>query len=240
MSRWQSIYGRARQFDPRRIAGIGAWYDASVASSITIQTGVQQWADLSGNGRHLVQNTTNNQPVYATNLLNGLPAVQFDKVNDRLVWASAGALQQPLTIFTVHRLGATVSVSNETVYDSATNGNRMRMYYGNSGQFGITANGSNVLATASINQFPDTEFGVSEAIFNGSSSFVARNGALSNTGNAGTATSDGIALNAFGGFAAFGGAWIAEFILYSRSLGATERRAIRQYLGRKYAIAVTA
>ena len=45
----------ASGFNPKSIAGLEAWYAADVASSITIATGVQQWADLSGKGRHLIQ-----------------------------------------------------------------------------------------------------------------------------------------------------------------------------------------
>ena len=41
----------ASGFTPKAISGLSAWYDASVASSVTITSGfVSQWNDLSGGG----------------------------------------------------------------------------------------------------------------------------------------------------------------------------------------------
>lgn len=64
-------------------ATLVAWYDASDPSYFTIETGVAEWRDRSGNGLHLVQGVTANQPLRNLNV-NGLTAVQFDGVNDVL------------------------------------------------------------------------------------------------------------------------------------------------------------
>ena len=54
------------QFSPRQIPGCSLWLDAADSSTITIQTGVSQWNDKSGQGRHVTQLTTSLQPVYSS------------------------------------------------------------------------------------------------------------------------------------------------------------------------------
>lgn len=62
----------ASGFNPRSISGLAAWYDASLASSVTLNgTTVSQWDDLSGNNRHQLQATAAIQPIYNATGLNG-------------------------------------------------------------------------------------------------------------------------------------------------------------------------
>jgi hypothetical protein len=74
---------------PAALANLAAWYDASDAGSFTFSSGtvVAQWADLSGNGRHLTQATTGFQPS-RSGTLNGLPAVVFDGADDALNYST--------------------------------------------------------------------------------------------------------------------------------------------------------
>lgn len=54
------------------------WFDASNASSITSSSGlVSQWNDLSGNGLHLTQATSANQPTTGVTTQNGLNVINF-------------------------------------------------------------------------------------------------------------------------------------------------------------------
>jgi hypothetical protein len=67
------------RFDPRRIPGLAAWYDAADAASVTLDTGrVSQWSDKSGNARHATNSTSGStQPSYTTAARNGLNVVRF-------------------------------------------------------------------------------------------------------------------------------------------------------------------
>ena len=91
-------------FDPKSIANLSVWYDASDATTITLNgSNVSQWNDKSGNGYHASQSTSANQPAYVTNDRNGRPVVSFDGVNDSLVTSSFSNGWTTFTSFVVMR-----------------------------------------------------------------------------------------------------------------------------------------
>lgn len=80
------------------------WLDADDQSTITIATGVSEWRDKSGNGRHFTQTTTANQPALSTNTFNGRNCVRFDGSNDVLTRVpESWAYQYPIAHFCVFR-----------------------------------------------------------------------------------------------------------------------------------------
>lgn len=66
-------------FDPRRIPGLQAWYDAADSASVTLDAGrVSRWSDKSGNARHATNTTSGStQPSYTTAGRNGLNVLRF-------------------------------------------------------------------------------------------------------------------------------------------------------------------
>jgi len=92
---------RATSFDPRSIAGLEAWWDATDASTLfDAATGgslvandgdVGRWEDKSGNGRHFEQGTAANRPLRKPASINGRHGVYFDGNNDRLTIPSSEA-----------------------------------------------------------------------------------------------------------------------------------------------------
>lgn len=97
--------------DPRAIPRLAAWWDASDATTFTLNgSNVSQWRDKSGNGFHLSQGTASDQPVYARQRINGLNAVVFgpiSSVTHRLT-NSALSVASP-TVVAVMRLSAAYS-----------------------------------------------------------------------------------------------------------------------------------
>jgi hypothetical protein len=86
-------------FNPKSISGLVSWHDASVQSSLwqnsTRTTPVTSnndpiggWDDLSGNGYHIIQSTNGSRPLYKTSMLNNLPVIRADGVDDYLTNAS--------------------------------------------------------------------------------------------------------------------------------------------------------
>ena len=76
-------------FDPRSIAGLAAWYDASDASSLfqnsngttavsALNDPVGRWSDKSGNARHLTQATNSQRPLYRPADQNGRGVLRME------------------------------------------------------------------------------------------------------------------------------------------------------------------
>ena len=83
------------------------WLDAADASTVSVATGVSEWRDKSGNGRHFTQTTTANQPAYNQNGINGLSSISFDGTAKALRRTpEAWAFQYPVTAFIVFRTAA--------------------------------------------------------------------------------------------------------------------------------------
>jgi hypothetical protein len=75
----------AASFSPASIAGLERQFDAAQISGVSVDaTPVASWTDLSGNAAHATQAVGAAQPLYKTNIINGLPVVRFDGVDDRL------------------------------------------------------------------------------------------------------------------------------------------------------------
>lgn len=64
-------------FSPLDIAGLAAWFKAD---SLTLSDGdaVSTWNDSSGNSRDATGGGGSADPIYKTNVINGLPVVRFD------------------------------------------------------------------------------------------------------------------------------------------------------------------
>jgi len=238
----------ASGFNPKSIATLAGWWDASVTSSLDqISTGgtavtadsdpVGRWADLSGNGRTLTQSTTNNRPVYKTGVLNGKPVIDFDGENDSMI--ASFTLAQPITYFLVYRFDATVTTGNPRVFDGAT-GNSMS-FFSSTGStvMGLFA-GSSTDPLISMDQ--RTQFSVTEIQANGDSTAVRLNGAsvgFLSSSNPGAGAPNGLRLGAFSQSSAFGNVSFAEVLIYSSIIAESEARKVRSYLGKKYGIVVT-
>jgi len=228
-------------FNPKRLADLTAWYDASVASSLTLASGaVSQWNDLSGGNYHLAQTVANDRPTYqATSNVNSRPGVQFDGSNDvlranSLPGAGAGAY----STFCV--LNSSSSNTSQFFYEMGDSGagqqlrvsgelgfrtgNGFRLYSGSSFSAGRTAALSLIqtgTTHANVNVFdnglPATQTSVSSAAFTVSNSLCV--GGRHASGDAGSQ---------------FAACTISEFIYYRRALPTAERERIESYLLSKW------
>lgn len=222
---------RDNEFSPKMIAGLAAWYDFDDASTVTVSTGISSVADKSGNGRTLEQTTANNQPAWTANSVNGKYAAVFDGVNDTL--AAFFTLSQPVTIFLVAKFN-NGSYGGDTLFDGGS-GNVMRAYRSDTTQMSLYAGANAVGGTAGLEAFAVMEF-----IFNGAQSEWAQNGTSQFVSDAGTSTPEGIQLAVFGnGFSAPAAVSIAAVVMYAAALSSLQRKAVRSWLGKTYAITVT-
>ena len=87
--------------------GLSLWFNAeSLAATLADGAAVAAWTDDSGNGRHALQATVANRPVFQTNVLNGLPVVRFDGTSGVLGYDGAFLTNTDYTIFFVEARGS--------------------------------------------------------------------------------------------------------------------------------------
>jgi prepilin-type N-terminal cleavage/methylation domain-containing protein len=93
LSSAQSI---TRSSDINSILDLVFWAETTLDNSLTNSSGsfqmedgnaISQWSDINFRSNpkiNLVQANTNNQPIYKSSGINGLPSISFDGVNDNL------------------------------------------------------------------------------------------------------------------------------------------------------------
>lgn len=101
------------------------WIDASDPSTITSSSGkVSQWNDKSGNGYHVTQSTSTQQPNNDTQTLNGRTVIDFDG-GDFLQNLSGSIIGKNVTGLTIYAL---------VKYDTLSTGERV-VFKANAGSF---------------------------------------------------------------------------------------------------------
>jgi hypothetical protein len=231
---------RASGFNPKSIAGLQLWLDAADSSTITVDTGVSEWADKSGVGsKKFVQTTGNNQPATGTQTLNGKNVLVFDGSNDSLSISSPPmSTSMPLSMFIVQRI---VSSTNFGMTYTAGTGNDFNVRQASTtGVMEFIAP-----AVTSILNFGTSSVGLNEVITmifpdGATDNRIYRSGTLRALGGSPQAKptltgthyigqrSDGLYANI----------WMAELLAYSADLSDSQRKAVESYLGKKWGITV--
>jgi hypothetical protein len=107
----------ASGFDPRRISGLGGWWDATDSSTITTDTGVLEWRDKSSFGQKFSQTTGGSQPTVQSSGINGRQSIQFNGTNQ---WFDLGSqtiggndlgvgASDPFTLFLILRYAGNIN-----------------------------------------------------------------------------------------------------------------------------------
>lgn len=227
--------GTVAAFSPTDIAGLQLWLDAADAATFTFSSGtvVSQWNDKSGNTRHVAQGTVARQPDRSGSQ-NSKATVVFDGagVNADGLASAPITLAQAVTVFMVLK------------YDDADTNNRQALGNGNTtptiyttgGIWAIYA-GTNLSSGVS----DDANYHYMTAVFDGGSSSLRKDGTQIASGNIGANgwSTKRIPIGYDGPDASDGSAWdgaIGEVIIYSTSLGTTDRNSVEAYLAAKWAI----
>ena len=231
-------------FDPRSIPSLGMWYDASVASSVTLNgSNVSQINDLSGSERRLLQATAASQPAYVTAARNGKNvmrftashSLQFNNANT----GSAYTVTSQSIFFALFPTTAAVNsarVFSQTIAgqnDFSGTGHFIPTYYASNTQLSVYANSAvqaSILVTAG-------QAVIVSCVHSGSS--------FNHRVNRGSLASGTSALNTtFANFGlGVGGSAVpgdfCEFVIYNnRACTEAERTAVERYLAAKWGIAV--
>ncbi len=209
---------------------------------------ITTWADASGNNNDLSQPTTSFQPVYVTNVVNGLPVVRFNKTNGRLRRNPFNSF--PSTEITSVLVNINNGESSDGVLSYAStahnnnyllfSSNNLRLYRNSHRTMGVDLN-NNVWNIASVSWRQSS--GVVEAWKNGdvdhystgfaSGSSITANGSLALAGE-----QDGVDASYASNQAHFGD--FTEVIVFNFFLDTADQIIISNYLSAKYDIALDA
>lgn len=222
------------------------WLEAD-ALSLSNNDPISSWTDISGNARHGT-NTGTNRPLYRTNQINGLPAVEFLEVSD--TWLDLPNFASGFTvaeIFIVIKINADPpTIVSESIY-----------------QTGLWSLGSD--ATDNSTHYPFTDgviyddFGSTirkvvgnptpslaawrlynvrsaandwEALLDGTSLFSTT------TNTVGFNTSPKLGKDVGGVNTYYLDGFVALVAMYSRALNSSERTALKSCIASKYALTI--
>jgi len=224
-------------FNPRSLAGLAVWLDASKESSIAYHTSsvnVATWSDLSGNGRNATQTTSNNAPAYTIGGFNGKNCLTFDGSNTSS-GMNLGDLSAVFPSFGEYFCAFEAdSDTDYSIYRTRANTELLRDNSVNSrvGAF-ITTRTSLTL------NFPSSGKALVSARANSSGTLIVRrNGGateVTSTGNVYNAGNNHGIGNNLGGFAGltFNGK-IGEILVFNQDIGAAARSRVENYLKQKW------
>jgi hypothetical protein len=230
---------KASGFNPKAIPGLEIWFDASVASSVTLNGGdVSQIDDLSGNNRHLEQPTAANQPAYLANGKNGKNVLDFGAVNGKFMrqtLASAMTKAQPLTFFWALKIPASGAYTASDVSDAAFSGTGRVVLYGNvATEIRFEAGVANSTPTTA-----DT-WRVITCVYDGTSSSRRISTSTATTFSAGTNSySNRLIIGANHGTGGGFRSLIGELGFFSGALTDSQHTAILTYLANKWAVTLS-
>jgi hypothetical protein len=236
----------ASGFNPKSIAGLRMWLDASDTSTISTSTGASQWRDKSGNGSAFIQNSGNNQPATGTQTMNGRNVLRFDGSDDFMEatdpWLTGTGGGLPASFFIVQRIMAATNFGMSYTVQSGASAFLEFRQSGTSGQMELSVNSG-----ISVHVFSGSSVGVDELV-----SIIAPSGAtnnliyqrgtqqtLSGTANAKPPTTTALhSLGRRGSGTLFANVRIAEILAYQSLLTDAQRKAVEKYLGKKWGITV--
>lgn len=209
--------GRASLASFVRGLGPAAWFRYGVGITSALGA-VSQWADQSGNARHLLQATATNQPT-----LEADNSITFDGV-DNFMKCDPFTLAQPFTIYWL--LKQITWTSSDCIFDGNTALTGAMLQSGTTPAlrlFGSAGVGNNT------NLALDT-YGVVVGVGNGASSLTQINNTAPVTGDMGTGDPGGHTLGARGNASTFANIQAKEGILYAAAHDAATRSRVIRYL----------
>jgi hypothetical protein len=227
-------------------SGLALWLKADLGVVLN-GAAVSQWTDQSGNNRHATQTAAARQPMLSLSAVHGLPAVNFDGVDDFLTFNLPVNGLTGMSLFlvaanTLNQNGGSSQAEQAALFWNETQfwGTVYLSPYQNAlnARFGTLQIGNRMLYTRPSPV--GTAFTLSTAIKNRTTDALFANRTLvlsqgghlpfivgcRDTGNLGRGYNDDT----------YYAGRIAEVLVYTRALSEIERQAVEQYLSDKYAL----
>ena len=232
---------RASGFDPRRIANCTAWFDADKALTLNGTT-VSSWKNLVAGGTDFTQATAIDQP--GTTTLAGRRAVNFSGIAVHLLGPTIAAVgntsDNTLLMFFVVRYTGTTTTTRRLLSESSTSAGVFGWFprYGDGNAYldfaQTNARVSGAITGSTINSAPTIcrlrRAGANASLHYNATQIASRTDA---SGALFTSTGNPLRLN---GQDNNNSAAVAEIVMFSRDLSASEIAAVESGLAKKYGI----
>lgn len=224
----------ASGFNPKQISNLAMWLDGNDASSLTlVSSAVSEWKDKANN-KVFAQTTANNRPTLET--INGKTALAFG--GSKTLSCVDPFTTYPLSMFFVQRLVAhtnfgmtyTIGSSNDfNLRQNGTSGTLQVQMTSTAAGYGLTTLST---STAQLISIVYESTAANSVLYLDGTAMVPTSGGFSQPTLSGT---HWIGTRG-GGFPING--YIGEILIYSKTVSASERAKITQYLGKKWGITV--
>lgn len=234
------------------IDGLVMWLDSTAEESLAVnedQDGglISAWYDInprSNAKNHLAQATSGNRPTYKASAINNLPALQFNGTNKYLATSYSEALNSPkFTIFAVTSAISYVSDGSVASSLDSVGFGGYALYASNSGSYEFWVGNASAWSGQSVYSSAITTGKASllTGSYNGSSRNFYENGVVKTSAATTFAANPEYsffvgASNVAGTPSDFYNGYIGEIILFNRTLQLQERKAIEDYLRKKWSI----
>lgn len=220
--------------------GLQLWLDASLPETVTRDASnkVSAWRDKSPYGRNSVQATSAAQPTFQSTGISGLPAINFDGVDDFLAFSDQTLNYIASSSFTIIYVASKPANTNTFVIGGTASGTRNNLVTGyvssNTYKFGFGVDDQNAIVPVGVVGTPEIYTLVYSNADN--SRRVRRNSTDVAVGaSAGGLTNmTGQVLGRFS--ATFGAFKIGELLIYNRALTVGEYISVERDLISKWAI----
>jgi len=236
------------------IKDLSVWYESSLEKSFIDSeesdgTPITTWFDnniQSSFKYDFKQATVANQPKYSEGIINNLPAVRFDGVDDHMLASQVGINSKGLTAFVVGQRVAyggsfQVSLAGLAAGQTDDTNSGSVVAFADFGNYFVSGTGLQWFSNYGSNHQGNGSPFILDTVFNGTGNVIYLNG-LGGTGYGITTNFLIDSLRVGCKFstapAYFFNGYIAEVIIYSRALNTEERKAVEAYLSKKYAIKV--
>jgi prepilin-type N-terminal cleavage/methylation domain-containing protein len=239
------------------IKDLTLWYETTLDESFdnaeeSDATPITSWFDMNTQSSYKVngsQPTLANKPKYTENVINGLPSIFFDGVDDHIIVNSAGISGKGLSIFIVSQRkalgtfqGLISGINPLTMNDEASNAGGFQAFYDGNGGAYITLSGG-VWYSAVAQTVPrDNVPFIASTFFNGTNNIGYLNTNVGSTvAGAPIFNVDRLYIGSryVNNPTQYYWGYISEIIIFNRGLNTEERLAVTSYLSKKYAIKVS-
>jgi len=209
------------------------WLRADYITGVSDGGSLDSWLDASGNEHDPVQTTATKQPAYVSSNsnFNSKPTVQFDGSSD---YFDLTALTHDATDYTMVVVYKSTSTAKQTIFDSKTG--KVEILHKGGGDKAYhdgTARGAEITGTGTQIVMWQLDDAGSNIYINGSTSQSGLTYGQNPIGN-----NTNLGCNEAGNADYFNGN-IAEVCFYNTVLNTVQRKLVENYLGAKYAIAIS-